>query len=135
MSGSIFDGVILAWVRVGGVRRLVRIAPSDIKFCKAYAKLVDVVKTDGKTVVVDTSLTKLIAGLDGFMQVHRAYIVNIDYLLAHGQLIFKENAGGAFIKVDDDLIPVSRRSVASVRRVFKGWRSQVLHSVHVNAGD
>ena len=89
-----------------------RVAESDILQVRAADDYCDVMLADGRTLLVTTSLARLLATLpDRFVRVHKSFAVN----RAHVTSVAPRPGGGRMMKLSDGTeVPVGRSYAAAV---------------------
>ena len=92
--------------------RIHRVAEADILYARAADDYCEVVLTDGRTLLVTTSLSRLQESLPTkFIRVHKSYVVNRGLI----RQIDPRPGGGKLVKLDGGAsIPVGRRYGAAV---------------------
>ncbi len=91
-----------------------RIAPADIRFVKGADDYCEVHLADGRVLMSDMTLAQLAAALpDGFVRIHKSYIVNVDQVRTLGP---KPSGGRAVLLTDGTALPVGRTYAEAVRR-------------------
>lgn len=104
------------FINVSGAGTIEKVATTDIEFCKGAGDYVELMLSSGKSILHSERLVELEKTLPSlFLRVHRSYIVNTASIKS---LQRKPSGVGELLLKSDQLVPVSRRIMPSVRDKF-----------------
>ncbi len=99
--------------------KTLRLAVSDVVFCKASGDYVELYLATGKHVLLSSTLKSIESQLPTlFMKVHRSYIVNLNAVKA--LISGTKGTGGTLQMLNDMNVPVSRRIFPELKSVIRG---------------